>query len=289
LSSKAREAESALEAFNRREGMDSMAPAQRLALRERLAELQTALANSETELTEGTARVAFLTQEIKNYPKNIATESKVAQNQQFIKPKILELELLRSELLAKYAPTSVRVRDLDRQIAEAKRLMNKNPETLAETTSTINPAYQNLEVDLAQTKAQMAAVSARVETLRTQVAEHKARVVHLDEVGSEQERLEQAVSTAKESFLTYSKKEEEARFSTALDESSFVDLAIADHAKVPTAPLKSKQATMLILGTVLSLIAAVALAFIRDRLDPAVKSAADAKNVTGLPVLAEVR
>jgi capsular polysaccharide biosynthesis protein len=31
------------------------------------------------------------------------------------------------------------------------------------------------------------------------------------------------------------------------------------------------------------------LAFLRDRLDPAVKSAAEAKNVTGLPILAEVR
>jgi uncharacterized protein involved in exopolysaccharide biosynthesis len=258
-------------------------------LRDRLAELQTQLANSETELTEGTARVAFLSEEIKNYPRNIATESRVAQNQQFIKPKLLELELQRSELLARYAPGSVKVRDIDRQIAEAKRLMNANPDTFAETTNAINPAYQNLEVDMAQTKAQMAAVTARVETLRQQVAEHKARVMRLDDVGSEQERLEQAVASAKEAFLTYSKKEEEARFSTALDESTFVDIAIAERAEVPTTPLKTKQAFKLILGTILSLVAGIAFAFIRDRLDPAVKSAAEAKNVTGLPVLAEVR
>jgi hypothetical protein len=108
--------------------MDAMTPEQRLALRARLEELQTTLAHSETELTEGTARIAFLTDEIKNYPRNIATESKVAQNQQYIKPKILDLELQRSELLAKYAPTSVKVRDLDRQIAEW-RLMNADRET----------------------------------------------------------------------------------------------------------------------------------------------------------------
>jgi capsular polysaccharide biosynthesis protein len=54
-------------------------------------------------------------------------------------------------------------------------------------------------------------------------------------------------------------------------------------------PLKSKQALMLGVGTVMSLLAGIALAFLRDRLDPAVKSAAEAKNVTGLPVLAEVR
>jgi uncharacterized protein involved in exopolysaccharide biosynthesis len=254
-----------------------------------LAELQTLLANSETELTEANARVSFLSHEIKNYPRNIATESKIAQNQQFIQPKLLELELQRSELLAKYAPTSVRIRDIDRQIAEARRLMNKNPETLAETTNAINPAYQNLEVDLAQTKAQIAAVGARVETLRTQVAEHKARVMHLDEVGSEQERLEQAVASAKEAFLTYAKKEEEARFSTALDESTSFDVAVVERAQTPTSPEKTKQALKLALGTILSLVAGVGLAFVRDRLDPSVKSAAEAKNVTGLPILAEVR
>ena len=289
LAQKSRDAEVALEEFNQRQGIAALSPEQRATMRSRLDELQVLLANSERELTEGTARIDFLTKEIRNYPKNIATESKVAQNQQYIQPKILELELQRSELLAKYAPTSVKVRDIDRQIAEAKRLMTTNRETLAETTSAINPAYQSLEVDLAQTKAQMAAVAARVETLRAQVADHRTRVTHLDEISSEQERLEQTLTSAKESFLTYSKKEEEARFSTALDESTFLDLAITENAEVPTAPEKSKQALMLLLGALVSLAVGVGLAFLRDRLDPAVKSAAEAKSATGLPVLAEVR
>lgn len=289
LADKSRETETALDAFNRREGMDPMSPEQRQALRTRLEELQTLLANSETELTEGTARVAFLTNEIKNYPHHISTESKVAQNQQFIKPKILELELQRSELLSKYAPTSVRVRDIDRQIAEARHLMASDRETLAETTSAINPTYQNLEVDLVQTKTQMAAVGARVEALRAQVVGRKATVGHLDEVSSEQERLEQAVAAAKVAFLSYSKKVEESRFTTALDESTFVDLAITERAEAPTHPEKSKQARVLALGAIMILLVGVGLAFLRDRLDPAVKSAAEAKIVTGLPILAEVR
>ena len=135
----------------------------------------------------------------------------------------------------------------------------------------------------------MAAVGARVEALRAQVADHKATVTHLDHVGSEQERLEQALTSSKEAFLTYSKKEEEARFTSALDESTFLDLAVAEPAKVPTAPEKSRQALILMLGAAMSLFAGVGLAFVRDRLDPAVKSAAEAKTVTGLPILAEVR
>ncbi len=289
LGQKSQAAEAELDAFNRRQGMESLTPDQRKALRARLDGLQTTLANSETELAEGTARIQFLTNEIKNYPRNIPTESKIAQNQQYIKPKILDLELQRNELLSKYTATSVKVRDIDRQIAEARRLMENDKEILAETTSAVNPAYQALEVDLAQTKAQMAAVAARVDALRSQIGTSRQTVAHLDEINSEQERLEQAVTSAKQAFLTYSKKEEEARFSTALDESSFVDIAVAEPAEVPTAPLKSKQAFMLIVGSLMSLATGVGLAFVRDRLDPSVKSAAEAQNVSGLPILAEVR
>ena len=288
LNEKAQAAEAALMAFNRRQGMDAMTPEQRQALRGRFQQTQSQLTSSETELAESTARAQFLQNEIKNYPRNIPTESKIAQNQQFIKPKILDLQLQRTELLSKYAPTSVKIRDIDRQIAEARRLMESNPETLAETTNAINPAYQSLEVDLAQTKAQIAAVGARVEALRSQVNEAKATVAHLDEVSSEQERLEQDLASAKESFLTYSKKEEEARFSSALDESSFVDIAVVEPAEVPTSPEKSKRMVTIAVGTGMSLLAALLLAFLRDRMDPAVKSAAEAKSATGLPVLAEV-
>jgi len=93
---------------------------------------------------------------------------------------------------------------------------------------------------------------------------------------------------AKEAYATYAKKEEEARFTTALDESSIVNLAIAERAQPPVTPEKTKSMLIFAVGSMMSLLAGVGLAFIRDRLDPAVKSAAEAHGVTGLPILAEV-
>jgi succinoglycan biosynthesis transport protein ExoP len=289
LAQKSSEAETALQQFYQREHVDPSA-AQRTAMRARLGELQTTLANSETELAEGTARIEFLTTEIKNYPRKIPTEERVAESPtaQLIKPKIVELEIQRSQLLSTYAPTSVKVKELDHQIAEAKRLLKEQSATTSDTTTTVNPAYQALEVDLAQTKAQMAAVAARVDSLRGQIADHRAKVDHLDQIASEQEHLEQQLASAKEAYATYAKKEEEARFTTALDESSIVNLAIVERAEAPNTPEKTKSVMIFIVGTIMSLFAGVGLAFLRDRLDPAVKSSAEAKDVTGLPVLAEV-
>jgi hypothetical protein len=84
--------------------------------------MQTLSATSERELAEGNGALTFLTGEIKNYPKNIATESKVAQNQQFIKPKILELELQRSELLSEVRADERQGARHRRQIAEPDAL-----------------------------------------------------------------------------------------------------------------------------------------------------------------------
>jgi uncharacterized protein involved in exopolysaccharide biosynthesis len=289
LSTKSTEAETALQQFYQREHVDPAAE-QRTGMRARLAAMQTTLANSETELAEGTARIEFLSSEIKSYSRNIPTSERVATSPttQLIKPKIIELEMQRSQLLSTYAPTSVKVKDLDRQIAEAKRLMQESKDLTADTTTSINPTYQAIESDLTSTKAQMAAVRARVDNLRAQIDESRAKVDHLDEIAAEQEHLEQQLKSAKEAFGTYAKKEEEARFTSALDESNIVNLAIAERAEPPAAPEKTKNIMIFFSGILMSLLAGIGLAFLRDRLDPAVKSAAEAHGVTGLPILAEV-
>jgi uncharacterized protein involved in exopolysaccharide biosynthesis len=289
LSERSREAEAALEAFYRREGWDSI-PERRALLRTQLAELETALTRAESEQAAETSRVAFLTGEIHNHPRMIQTESRLAQNQaiQFMKPHVLELEMKRNDLASRYAPAGITMRDIEKQLTAAKRILEHEKDSVAETRTTVNPAFQTLEIDLAQARTELSAVRARVEALRAQATEARARIEHLDEVASEQARLEQEVVTAKDAFVVYSKKTEEARVSSALDESNFVNIALAEPAAVPSSPAKPRAFLMLMLGALMGLPAAVAVAFIQDRLDPTVKSAAEVADSTGLRLLAEL-
>src|SRR5207249_4010861 len=123
---------------------------QRKELRARLATLDTALRSSEAELREGKARIEFLNTEIKTHPRTLPAGPQGAPNQALVRPRIIELELQRSELLSRYAPHSIKIQDLDRQIAEAKRLMGQEKEIVDEMGAA-NPTYQALDVDLAQT------------------------------------------------------------------------------------------------------------------------------------------
>jgi uncharacterized protein involved in exopolysaccharide biosynthesis len=255
-----------------------------------LDRLEAALKETETQLAAADAQVSFLSEEIQQHPRSITAETRRAQNQaiQFMKPRILELELERSDLLTHYAPGSLRVKDIDQQLGDARRLIRHEPVTLAEVTTAVNPTHQRLEMDLAQAKSQVASASARVAALREAATAAQEQLQRLDSVSIEQERLAQSVADAKGAFVTYTKKEEEARLSSALDESRFVNIAVAQPATVPLSPKSGHRFLTLLLGVMLSGAIGVAVAFVRDWIDPAVKSSVEAQGLTGLPVLAEI-
>ncbi|MBI4516754.1 MAG: hypothetical protein HY699_13165 [Deltaproteobacteria bacterium] len=293
LATKQRQAEEALGAFYEREGITDSVPDQQAVLHTRLKDWETALVNADTELAENTARADFLANLVKQPRAAIggaAATTRLAQAdpRQLVKSRIAELALQRSELLSKFAPTSIKVQDLDRQIAEAQRLLGADSTTERGLPADLGTADQGLETELAQARTQMAAVKARKDALRAHIAEARAKLDHLDQIASEHERLDKEVAAAKETFLTYVRKEEEARFSNALDESRIVNVTVAEPAQVPIAPEPSKGPVVLALAAALSLIAGFVMALLRDRLDPAVKSAAEARRITGLPLLADI-
>ena len=285
LHGRLQQAEGALKAFYTREGLDSV-PEQAPVVRTRLAELDTALADTDRALAEATARADFLAQALSSHPK-AALPGAAGQTspQQVIQARIVELELQRSQLLTEYAPRSIKVQDVDRQLAHARKLA---ADQASSDAGSVNPSYLSLTTELTQTRAERAALEARQTALRTQLAEARAQIGRLDDVSSEHERLQQEVTSAKEAYLTYLKKEEEARFSAALDDSRILNVAVVERATTPTVPLPTRTGINLLLGGLVSLLAAVAVGYLRDRLDPAVQTAADAGRVTGLPVLADI-
>jgi uncharacterized protein involved in exopolysaccharide biosynthesis len=282
-------AETSLKNFREREGA-YIGTEDEEALRARLAELEAERADAERNFAEVKARVEFLTDERKVQPESISIESRVSENQSvlFLKSRLLELQMQKSELLSRYAPTSTIIREIDRQIADATERLEKEKATVKETVTALNPAHQTLEVDLVQQRAEMASLEARIGALVGQIADYRARLSRLEDIAAELDRLQNQVVTAKESYLTYLKKEEEARFSNALDESKIVNVAIAEAATVPRDPEPVRRVRLVLIGFIMSLLVGAGVAFLIDRMDPSVKSSLQAQRVTGLPVLTEI-
>ena len=289
LADRAKDAQDALVRFHQREDFQST-PEQREMWRRRLADLTTALATTESELAEATGKIDFLVAELARHPRTIPVEESLTQNQamQFLKPRVMEKRLERSHLLSTYAPGSLKVQDVERELAEAERLMRTERAMITESRTAVNPTHQTLEVQLAETHARYAALHARAESLGAQAQQVRAAVEHLETVGAEQDRLEQDVAATRDSLRNYSRKEEDARVARALDESRIVNVAIARAAEAPPTPADAHGLLIFLLALLMSAAAGSGAAVLRDVLDPAVQTAAEASRLTGIPILAEV-
>lgn len=256
-----------------------------------LSKLETDRVSADTEVLELEAKISFLTEEITRQPTTIDAESRVTENVSVreLESRILELEIERSELLSRYTATSVLVRNIDRRIEEAKRLLEtKQGETLAERMTAANPTRQQLEIDLVQTRSQLVAAQARRQALDTQITTFRQQMSHLETLSAELERYEDDVESAKATYQSYLKKEEDARLTQVQQSSGIVNVSIFEKADVPVTPEPDKKNVILIAGSVLGLVLGMAVGFVRDLLDPMVKSSAQAHRVSGLPIVAEI-
>ncbi len=258
-------------------------------LRTRIAEFESLIASTETELAEVSAKAAFLGAELGTTGAQAAaaSPSTVAdQELALVRSRVLELELQKTELLTRYAPTSTVIRDIDKQIAQVGRLLDGKGS--GAPLAAIPTAQENIGQEFVAARAQQAALEGRAEALGQQVTAYRSILAKLDDVDTERQRLENEVLTSKEAYLTYLRKEEAARFTSALDESRILNLAVAEPATVPSSPEPRPAMLAIVMGFFMSLAAGLALAFLIDWIDPTVRSAAQASKAAGIPVIGEI-
>lgn len=285
-----KEAQDALTEFLKRYDGDLLAGDEE-HLRKVLSQLEAGRVETGTQVLEHQAKIDYLDQQLEALPDTIAAESRFTEDDsvKFLKAHILDLETKRSELLSRYTPTSIRVKELERQIAESKELLvSKKDEKLEEVMKTPNPAYQTLRIDAVQTTAKLVSAQARVQALDAQIQDYRGKLSRLEGLATERQRLKNDVKNKEEAHQTYLQKEEEARLSSSLDESGIVNLAIFERAEVPVTPEPTKAKMMIAAGAVAGLLLGLILAVLRDFIDPTVKSSAQAFRLAGAPILAEV-
>jgi uncharacterized protein involved in exopolysaccharide biosynthesis len=250
-----------------------------------IGDLQTRVADLERELIDAQARRAEVESQLNAPDAAIVADSSQQDSESgtvgnsaisSLKGRLVDLQIQRSEMLSRYTPQSAAIRDLDRQIADAKRLLDQERGT-------------TVDMHRRTARAKIDASDARITAITDQLTKYHATIAKLEHVLPEWNRLQNNVQTQKEAYMNYLRKEEEARISSALDESQIVNIAIAEHADVPTEPESGTLRRRVLFGIAFSTMLAVGVALLREWMDPSVKSAAQAERLAGLPVLGEIQ
>jgi uncharacterized protein involved in exopolysaccharide biosynthesis len=96
------------------------------------------------------------------------------------------------------------------------------------------------------------------------------------------------VKVSEEAYLTYLKKEEEARLAEAMDRLHIGNISVAEPAYVPVQPVAPRKKLNVLLALILGSSAGLAIASLAEYLDHTFKTREEVEHYLGLPVLVSI-
>jgi uncharacterized protein involved in exopolysaccharide biosynthesis len=288
LQAKLEDAEEQLRQFQVKSGITSIDD-QRAGLVDRLDQLQLLLGKNQSDLAYNQQQAISFKTLLDETPARLSKETRQVQNMALaqLKPQVMQLRAERAELLTRYQPDSERIRQIDAKLAAAQKILDTEDHLeISEKSTDINPLWVTINSNLDQAKAQVSALKAsqvsiteQVATARQQLTEMASSVVVLD-------RLQRTVQNAKDAYLSYTRKSEEARAAEALNRSRILNVSVAQPATAPLRPVFPKVPLNIAAGLILGLILGIAAAYREEENDPKIYSSATIFEVAGLETVA---
>lgn len=277
-------------AFTQNQGVVS-AGLERDLILQKLSDAQASELAVEAAVAAVSARVRVLDSSLRDLPQRRVVEIKNADNPQLeekLKSKLLDLELQRTELMAKFQPSYRLVQQVDEQIGQAKAAIQaEEVKPLRDETTQDDPEFQWAHSERLKSEVELRALEEKQAVGREQIAAYHAAAEKLQESAIAQHDLEQQVKAAEDKYLLYSNKREEARIGDALDQTGLLNVAIAQPPRTPALPVWSFLA-----ATCFSLIGAcgfsTAIVFTNDHFAPHFRTPEEVVEFLGCPVLASL-
>jgi uncharacterized protein involved in exopolysaccharide biosynthesis len=281
-------AETRLSNFTREEGVVS-AQLERDITLQKLSDFDSSGKQAEAAIAETDQRIRALETQRASLDPRMTTQVRKSDNPQLlqqIKSTLLNLELKRTELLAKFEPSYRPVQELEKQIADTKAMIaSEESAPVREETTDENPTYQWVNSELAKARTELSGLKARAATTQLIVEKYRQGARQLQEQSVVQQDLLRATKTEEDNYLLYLRKEEEARIADALDKRGILNVAVAEQPTVPALPARSTWLYAL-MGIALAGTGSIGLAFTTDFLDPSFRTPGEVMKALDSPVLA---
>lgn len=210
--------------------------------------------------------------------------------------RIQELETRLQEMLLRYTekhPEVIAVRstitELQKRQQEELGRIRKGRATgsLAASVKT-NPLYQGIQAELNRTEVQVAELRQDLVQRDSRTAELKQLVNTVPEVEAELARLNRDYEITRTRYLELVERRETAQLSESAEKEGVVKFQIIDPPAVGLKPVAPDRVLLLLAVLVVSLGAALALAYLLNQLRPVYQNVRVLAEMTGLPVLGSV-
>lgn len=282
------QAQAKLTEFTKETGIVSADLERDAALRQ-ANDFETAASQAQSQAVETERRIAVLTAQLQSVQPRQTTAVRTSDNPQLLqelKSTLLNLQLKRTGLLTKYAPTYPLVEEIDQQIAETQGSISaEQSKPLRDETTDQNPNYLWIRSELTKAQADLSGLRARAAASASVAEQYRANARRLGQAGVVQQNLLQTEKTQQDNYLLYVQKREEARISTALDQRGILNVAVAEEPVVPALPKRSPL-SVAFLTLVIGITVSFSAAFTVDLMNQTFRTPDELARYLGTPVLA---
>ena len=261
------DAELALIAFDRANGITSLDQEQSLVL-QKLSDSSKDAESAKAALRGDQARLDDLHRQESTVASRVKTQVKVASNAgsaQQLDTLFTELQNRRLQLLNRFQPGDILVKEVDEQIAATQASMSRiAAKQSAETTEDENPVYTHIQEGLQQTSADVRSGEARLTSITRSARDYSNRLNQLQKFSVEHNVLDRRVQELRQNLKIFSEKRDDAQIDDELDRNRIVDVAIAEEPTISSQPVRPHRLTTIALGFILGCFMALGYVLVKE-------------------------
>ena len=260
------------------------------------------LADHESQLSFIRANAQAAARQVDFLEKQIAAEPArlQEQNQQVSSVVIESLAKELASLKSKYElmllddsdraqPKSQLARSLKARIAQIEETIDAHERTAKpEVSGDINRSMMDLSTELTRARFELIGYQTKEKELRAAVAQLKQDLRSLERASFTHQALAQQMQVIQNNYLLYSRKQEEARISEALDREKVANVSIIDPASLPLDPVSPNRKLNIVMGFFLALFVSVGIAFGFGFFDNVVHAEGDIARQLDVPVIVSI-
>lgn len=201
-----------------------------------------------------------------------------------MRQQLYELEIRERELLERYTPGHPLVKAIRNQVAEVRRILDRQDDSEQQTTYAANPAKDALQLELIQIEAQLAALHASADSLAQQQTDIQQRFRELNAYALNIQDMERQVKMLDTSYRLYAEKSEQARINEAMASQRITSVRVMQTATLDLDPVGPSRSMLLAIGIGLACLAACGMALLLEYAKTVLPIAEDMKAARDVPV-----
>ncbi len=254
---------------------------QRTIILTRIGDLQREMDLNNTALAATRAKVQALERITSDLPEMV--ENSRAVNT-YMQNNLFTLRLEEQDLLSKYTAENIKVKEIRRQIVEATKIMNSEPQII----EGINTTNRQLQLDLFTERANLDSFQSRAIELNNQIENAKTEISQINENEIKIVQLKRERDLLETNFLKYSDNLEQGRIDQALQNEKISNIRIIQEPTYPMKPILPRKRLNLSLGLFLAFFGSIGFAFFSEYLDHSIKTPEDVEERLQLRTLVTI-